>query len=110
MARVRFQLNEHIPRAVAQALRRRGIDVTTTVEAELLGAPDTEQLRRAHAEGRMMVTHDRDYLALHQQGRSHAGIAYCDQGSRSIGEIVGTLTLIYETYAAEEVAGRVELL
>ena len=36
MARtMRFHLDEHVPHAIAEGLRRRGIDVTTTVEAGL---------------------------------------------------------------------------
>jgi predicted nuclease of predicted toxin-antitoxin system len=81
VASIAFQFDEHIPRAVAQALRRRGIHVVTTVEAGLLGAADMEQLLRATAEGRVPVTHDSDFLRLHRQGQHHAGIAYCEQGT-----------------------------
>ncbi len=81
MDRIRFQLDEHVPNAVAQALRRRGIDVLTAAEAELLGAPDADYLARSHAAGRVLVTHDGDFLRLHRQQQAHAGIAYCEQGS-----------------------------
>jgi Domain of unknown function (DUF5615) len=37
-------LDEQVDRAIAEALRRRGIDVTTTPEAKLLSATDEEQL------------------------------------------------------------------
>ncbi len=33
--RVKFHPDENMPRAIAKALGQRGIDVTTTVEAEL---------------------------------------------------------------------------
>ena len=44
MEKIRFHCDEQVERAIAEALRRRGIDVTTTPEAGLLGAADEEQL------------------------------------------------------------------
>lgn len=45
---VAVHLDEHIPAgALASALRHRGIDVTTTAEAGLLGAADREHLAYA---------------------------------------------------------------
>ena len=110
MASVRFQLDEHVPHAVAQALRRRGIDVVTTPAAGLLGTPDANQLTSSHAAGRVPVTQDRDFLRLHRDGAQHSGIAYWDQGSRTVGELVAALTLIYEILDAGEMVGRVEYL
>ena len=54
MDRIRFQLDEHVPQAVAQALRRRGIDVLTAAEAGLLSVPDAELLARSYATGRVV--------------------------------------------------------
>ena len=67
MDRVRFQLDEHVSPAIARALRRRGIDAITAREADLLGAPDAEPLAHAHAQGRVMVTQDDDFLSLHHE-------------------------------------------
>ena len=44
---MRFHLDEHLPHAIAEGLRRRGIDVTTTVEAGLRGASDDVHLAYA---------------------------------------------------------------
>lgn len=44
MEEIRFHMDEQVDRAIAEALRRRGIDLTTTPEAGLLGAVDEEQL------------------------------------------------------------------
>ncbi|MBI3979181.1 MAG: DUF5615 family PIN-like protein [Chloroflexi bacterium] len=109
MVRVRFQLDEHVPHAVAEALRRRGIDVLTAAEAGRLGAPDPELRAHASAAGRVLVTHDADFLRQHQQ-HQHAGIAYCQQGARTIGELVAGLVLIYEVLESEEMVGRLEFL
>ncbi len=111
MARLRFHLDEHVPHGLAVALRRHGVDVETTVDADQLGAPDVDHLTRAHAEGRMLVTQDSDYLKLAARERPHSGIAHCSHDPHSIGHIghlVEALLLIYEIYEAEEMVGRVE--
>ncbi|MCS3749330.1 precorrin-6B methylase 1 [Salinibacter ruber] len=40
---VRFYLDEHIPSAVAEGLRQRGIGVRTLVEMDRLGARDARR-------------------------------------------------------------------
>lgn len=107
---LRFHLDEHIPYSVAAALRRFGIDVTTTPEAGLRQADDLAHLTFARQEGRVLVTHDADFLRYHAQGIAHAGIAYCQKGSRTIGEMVETLRLMSEVMASTEVENTVEYL
>jgi hypothetical protein len=41
---IKFHLDENVSNAVAEGLRRRGIDVTTTPEQDLIGASDLEQI------------------------------------------------------------------
>jgi len=109
LAEVRFHFDEHMPRAVARELRRRGIDVETTPEAGLLGAPDQAHLAHAQAQGRVVVTEDSDFADLHHRVQTHSGIVYFS-GPRSIGEMVELLTLVHATYTAEEMVGRLEWL
>src|SRR5262249_34823151 len=73
---IRFHLDENCSRAIAEGLRREGIDVTMTPEVGLLGASDEDQLAYGLSEGRILFTHDRDLLRLHAAGTSHSGIAY----------------------------------
>ena len=110
MDKVRFQLDEHIPHAVAQSLRRRGVDVLTAAEAGVLGAPDAEILERSRAAGRVLVTNDSDFLRLHNQRCQHAGITYCQQGARTIGELVTSLVMMFEVLEPIEMVDRVEFL
>ncbi len=107
---IRFHRDEHGPTAPAEGLRRRGIDVTTTPEVGLQGARDSEHLPFAFAEGRVLFTQDEDFLAIHAQGFSHPGIAYCHQDTRSLGEIIRGLVLIWEVYDPDEMAGRIDFL
>jgi predicted nuclease of predicted toxin-antitoxin system len=111
MARtIRFHLDENYHRAIADGLRRRGVDVTTTPEVGLLNASDDEQLAHAVSEGRVIFTQDRDFLRLHAAGAPHPGIAYCDKDTKSIGEIITMLVLIWEIYEPDEMANRVEYI
>ena len=61
-------------------------------------------------EGRVIFTQDEDFLSLHAAGVQHAGIAYCHQASRSLGEIIPGLALIWDIYEPEEMHNRVEWL
>lgn len=108
--RIRFHLDENVSNAIAEGLRRRGINVTTTLEAGLMGASDEEQLAFTLAQGRVIFTHDEDFLQLHQAGVAHAGVAYCHQGNRSIGEIIKTLALIWEWVEPEDMLAKVEFI
>ncbi|MEN3336254.1 MAG: hypothetical protein V7641_5619 [Blastocatellia bacterium] len=108
--RIRFHLDEHIASAIAIALRQRGIDVTTAAEASLLAATDEDHLEYAHKSRRVMVTHDDDFLNLHARGTSHAGMAYCRWGARTIGEMVQMLVLIYELMSPDEMMGKIVYL
>ena len=81
---IRFHLDKHAPEAIAHALRRRGVDVSTTTNAGLLWASDRDQLAYALSEGSVLVTHDPDLIALAHSDQRHAGIAYCDQERRSV--------------------------
>jgi len=83
---MRFHLDEHVPHAVAKGLRLRGIDVTTTTDAALLSADDEEHIAFGLSESRIIFTEDDDFLRLAKQDIDHAGIVYCRQGTRSIGD------------------------
>ena len=91
-------------------MRRRGIDVTTTPEENLIGKLDEEQLAFAISQKRIIFTQDTDFLRLQQQGVSHYGIAYCQQKSKSIGEIVQSLVLIWQVLEVDEMMNHLEYL
>ena len=68
-----FHLDEHIDPAIADGLRRRGVDVTTTLGAGLRGAADEEHVAFARAQGRVIVTQDSDFLRISPSGGSTRG-------------------------------------
>ena len=107
---IRFHLDENASSAIADGLRNRSVDVTTTPEEGLIASSDEAQLKFALSQERVIFTQDADFLRLHQAGADHAGIAYCQQGSRSIGEILRGLILIWELLEPEDIRGRVEFI
>lgn len=108
--RIRFHLDESVDPELAAALRRYGIDATTSVEADLRGVADTAQLAYALRESRVLITHDADFLRLTKSLVAHAGIAYCSRRHRSIGEMIRSLVLIYELLTPNDMANSIEFL
>jgi uncharacterized protein with PIN domain len=109
-AEIRFHLDECVTVAVADGLRRRGIDVTTSGESDLISSDDLDQLAFASREERVLITQDADFLRLAQKGRSHCGIAYYVPGSRTIGELISRLVLIHAILNPSEMNGMIEFL
>jgi hypothetical protein len=107
---LRFHLDEVCDPRIAVALRYRGIAVTTAKEAGLLGASDEGHLAFAWSQGRVILTHDPDFLRLHAAGAEHAGIVYSAQGARPLGEIIRLLVLIWELVEPVEMRQHVEYL
>lgn len=67
--------------AVVAALRARGRDVRTTAEEGLAGAHDGPILARAHALGRVVITHDGDFGGIAvAAGAPYIGIVYLRPG------------------------------
>lgn len=107
---IRFHLDEHAAHAVADGLRRLGIDVTTTTDANLLGSADAAQIAYGLAQERVIFTEDDDFLILAATGTIHAGLAYCHQNTRSIGQIIRALELIWQVYEPHEMKNRIEFI
>jgi len=107
---IRYHLDEHVDPAVAEGLRQRGVDVTTTVEAELTGASDVDQLAFAATHGRVFVTRDRHFLVLDSEGVAHTGITFWHSKRRNVGQLVLDLVLLWRAMTAEEMRGRVEYM
>ena len=107
---IRFHLDEHVDHDIARGLRHRGIDVTTTTDAGLLEADDSQHIIFARRENRVIFTNDPDFLRQHQQGVEHAGIAYCARTAHSVGVIIRQLAFIHDCMTAEEMHARVEFI
>lgn len=108
--RIRFHLDEHIDPDIAAALRRHGIDATTTQEAGLRTASDDVQFEFAKSQQRVIVTDDADFLRLAAVVGDHPGIVVCHRQYHSNRDIIRGLLLIYEVLAPREMIGQIEHL
>jgi hypothetical protein len=64
---------------LVDALRSRGVDVTTALEDNMIGRKDADHLDHATRQGRVLFSFNRrDFYRLHAQylaqGKTHAGI------------------------------------
>lgn len=107
---IQFYMDQHFPTAASQGLRRHGVNVLTSQEADRCGYSDLDQLAFAAAENRVMVTFDTDFLVLHQAGTPHAGIAWCQEQKYGIGQLIQALLLLHGVLDRESMAGHIEYL
>jgi hypothetical protein len=107
-------MDEHIPSAITDGLRQRGVDVLTTQEDGRVGATDPQVLDRATKLGRVLFTHDRDLLreSAHRQqfGDAFAGVVFAHPLRVTIGECVRDLELLAGACEPGEFTNRVEFL
>ena len=85
----RFYANENFPYAVVRQLRALGHDVLTVAEAGNAGQriPDDTVLAYATQDKRAVLTiNRRDFVRLHHQDASHAGIIACTQDADAVGQ------------------------
>jgi hypothetical protein len=113
---VRFYFDNHMPRVVADELRRRGIDVQTAHQAGRSRLPDDALLRLATADGRAAVTQDKDFLTLaadfQTRGEEFAGIVYCaaDKYALNPGRLLKDLLTLHGVYTADDMLNHLEYL
>ncbi len=76
--------------ALIEALRARGVDVLTALEADMIGRPDRDHLDYAIRQGRVLYTFNvSDFCRLHSdylsEGKPHSGIVVAPQQRYSVG-------------------------
>ena len=80
MSQIRLYVDEDAAAfALVEALRHRGVDVVTVLDAGMASATDEQQLVIATSQGRAIYSHNvGDFCRLHReflvQSRQHAGI------------------------------------
>lgn len=101
--------------ALVTALRARGIDVQTALEAMMIARMDEDHLAFATAQGRVLCSFNvGDFYRLHTrsiaQHQSHTGIVLARQQQYSVGEYMRRLLRLRAHLTAEEMHNRVEFL
>lgn len=95
---VGLYLDVHVPRAIADQLRRRGVDILTAFEDGAERMTDEDLLDRASSLGRVVFTQDIRFKALaedwQRQGRAFCGLVFGHQRGATIGKYVGDLEIV----------------
>ncbi len=104
-------MDVHVPRAITEGLRRRGIDVLTSQEDGTREADDEQLLIRATGFDRLLFTQDEDFLKLapiwQLSGKPFAGIAFAHQMGASMGRLIEDLELLILCTTEDELSNRV---
>ena len=111
---IALYMDVHVPQAVTEQLRRRGVDVLTAIEDASAELRDDELLERARLLGRVLFTQDIRFKALaedwQRQGRPFAGLIFGHQLGGTIGQFVKDLELIALASESEDWQNIVEYL
>jgi predicted nuclease of predicted toxin-antitoxin system len=104
----------HIPRAVTNGLRQRGVDVITAQEDDTATLEDPDLLDSATTLRRALYTQDDDLLAeAHRRQIENilfAGVVYSHQLNITVGQRIEDLELIAKATEADEWFNHVEYL
>jgi hypothetical protein len=107
-------MDVHVPSAITDGLRLRGVDVLTAQEDDTRRVSDAELLDRATALNRLLFTRDEDLLCeasqRQERGQTFADVIYAHQLRASIGQCVQDLAVIALAGEPEDFANRVEYL
>jgi len=106
--KVRFQADADLDGRVLRGFRRVApeIDVRSAADARLAGVPDTEVLRRAAEQGRVLISQDRRTMPAYFRrytsvGLQSPGLILLREGV-SIAAAIEELVLIWSASEAEE--------
>ena len=95
---------------IAAQLIRSGIDAVTVRDLDELGDSDVNHLQRATEMGRVLCTHDTDFLKMATENTTHTGIVFVPHFQASIGVIVKALRELHAETTAEEIQAQVKYL
>jgi predicted nuclease of predicted toxin-antitoxin system len=96
-----FYLDENIEIALAEQLKRRGLDVVTALDLGLLGESDENHLSRAVASKRVLCTYDFDFVEMATAGMEHCGIVIGINQVTTISDWIRFLENLNHTASAE---------
>lgn len=111
---VSLYMDVHVPRATAEQLQRRAVDVMTAIEDDAARLPDAELLERASELNRVLFTQDIRFKSLAERwqhdGRPFAGLVFGHQLGGTIGQYVKDLELIAQASDPDYWINHVEYL
>ena len=107
---IRLYLDENVQTAIAEQLSRRGIDVVTVRDLGALGETDENHLQRATQMGRVLCSHDYDYVQMAADGAEHAGIVIGHQDLTTIGDWVRFLDDLHQNETGQQMRNVVKFV
>jgi hypothetical protein len=111
---ISLSMDVHVPQAITDQLRRRGVDVPTAIEDGCAALEDEDLLERARTLGRVIFTQDIRFRARaedwQRQGRAFAGLVFGHQLGGTIGQFVKDLELIAKASEPGEWLNTIEYL
>lgn len=116
MKQIRLYLDEDAMRhSLAKGLKEKGIEVLTTLEANMVGKSDQEQLEFASKNEYSIFTFNvRDFCRLHQewieQEMEHFGIIVMPHQRQGVGEQIRLLSDLVKRKSAEEMRNQIDFL
>lgn len=103
---VKFYLDEHISRKVADGLIKQGIEAVMAVDVGMEGQDDdTGHLVYATEHGAVVVTRDRPFAGRTAKHTNHAGLICLTAEDGEVGAMLRVLITFANQYEAEDVAG-----
>ena len=107
-------MDQHVPFAITEGLRRRGVDVLTAAEDGTAAFDDDALLARTTSLHRVLFSQDEDLLAIAHHclltGLEFAGVVYAHQLAISIGQAVRDLELFAKVLDPDDMRNRIEYL
>jgi hypothetical protein len=107
-------MDQHVPLAITEGLRERGVEVLTAHEDKSADWTDPDILQRATELQRVVFTLDDDFLAIAadwlESAREFAGVAYAHQLGITIGQAIRDLELMASVLDPDDMRNRIEFL
>lgn len=106
MGSLRFYLDENISPEVAVQLNKIGIDALSVIDLGISGVSDEQHLQLATEQGRVLCTHDQDFIQLAAENFEHNGIIFAQQSEASIGRWVNKLRNLHNEKSDQDLRGQ----
>ncbi|MCD8488970.1 MAG: DUF5615 family PIN-like protein [Desertifilum sp.] len=111
---IALYMDVHVPQAITEQLRRRGIDVLTAFEDETTQLPDNQLLARVTQLNRVLFTQDIRFRVLAEtwqvEGMQFSGLIFGHQLGGTIGQFVKDLELIAQASEPNEWMNAIEYI
>jgi predicted nuclease of predicted toxin-antitoxin system len=108
---VRFLTDENVARLVLRTLREEGHDVLDVVESRLRSAEDDEIIRVGIDEGRIIITHDKDFGGLlTYPKKEHGGVILLRLRYPAPVSVLNAVHRVLVAFPGDELHGRVTVV